>query len=157
MFSLLAILLIFAIVLADQISKYFVLEHLLPKGSVAVWEGIFHWTYTENTGAAFSMLSGQKYFLIVLPILICIVLGYLLFAKKIEHKLGRVALTFLLGGAIGNLIDRIVHGFVVDFIDVRIINFAIFNVADIFVTVGAGLLIAYLVFFYEKAEDHHGE
>lgn len=157
MFSLLAILLIVAIVFADQISKNIVLEHLRPLGTVPVWEGVFHWTYTENTGAAFSMLSGQKYLLLILPILICIVLGYLLFAKKMEHKLGRCALIFLLGGAVGNLIDRIVHGFVVDFIDVRIINFAIFNVADIFVTIGAGLLIVYLIFFYEKAEEHHDE
>ena len=154
---MLAILLIGAIVFADQISKFFVLENLRPVGTIPVLQDVFHWTYTENTGAAFSMLSGQKYFLIVLPILICFVLGYLLFAKKIEHKLGRCALVFLLGGAIGNLIDRIVHGFVVDFIDVRIINFAIFNVADIFVTVGAGLLIAYLIFFYDKVEENNDE
>lgn len=154
---MLQLLAFFAIVAVDQISKYFVLTRLRPIHSLPVIERVFHFTYAENTGAAFSMLSGHNLFLIFLPLVICVVLAYLLFAKKIRHPLGKTALVFLLGGAVGNLIDRVVHGFVVDFIDVRIINFAIFNVADIFVTVGAGLLICYLLFFYEKAEKNDDE
>lgn len=149
---MLKLVVFFAIIAVDQISKYFVLTRLRPVSSVPVIDRVLHFTYAENTGAAFSMLSGHNALLIVLPLVICAILAYLLFAKKIRHPLGKTALVFLLGGAVGNLIDRVVHGFVVDFIDVRIINFAIFNVADIFVTVGAGMLICYLLFFYEKAD-----
>ncbi len=152
-----AVLVFLLIVLVDQIAKYFVCADLQPLGTVPVVEGVFHWTYAENTGAAFSMLRGQTVLLTVLPMAVCLVLAYLLIRKRVDHPLGFWALVMILGGAVGNLIDRIVRGFVVDFIDVRIINFAIFNVADIFVTVGAGLLIVYLIFFYGNTEKKHDE
>ena len=149
-----SILVFLAIVALDQTVKYWAITSLQQIRSVPVIDGVLHWTYAENTGAAFSMLSGQRLFLILIPLLVCGILLYLLLSKRVAHPLGRWALVFLLGGAVGNLIDRILHGFVVDFIDVRLINFAIFNVADIFVTVGAGMLILYLLCFGEKEDDN---
>jgi len=148
-----SVLVFLAIVLLDQVVKYWAVEFLQPLHSIPVIDGVLHWTYAENTGAAFSVLSGQRLFLILIPLLVCVVLLYLLMSKRISHPLGHWALVFLLGGAVGNLIDRILRGFVVDFVDVRLINFAIFNVADIFVTVGAGMLILYLLCFGEKEHD----
>ncbi|MBQ3055319.1 MAG: signal peptidase II [Oscillospiraceae bacterium] len=152
-----SVLVFLAIVLLDQVVKYWAVEVLQPIHSIPVIDGVLHWTYAENTGAAFSMLSGQRFFLILIPLLVCAVLLCLLLSKRVSHPLGHWALVFLLGGAVGNLIDRVFHGFVVDFVDVRLINFAIFNVADIFVTVGAGMLILYLLCFSEKAEKKHDD
>ena len=137
------------IVAVDQLVKYWAYTSLRPVGSIPVINQIFHLTYTENTGAAFSMLSGQGLFLTVVPILACGLILYLLFSRRVDHPLGRWALLFLLSGAVGNLIDRVFRGFVVDFIDFRVIRFAIFNVADIFITIGAVLLFVYLLFFSE--------
>ena len=150
-----SVLVFLAIVLLDQAVKYWAVSFLQPVHSIPVISGVLHWTYAANTGAAFSMLSGQRIFLILIPLLVCAVLLYLLLSKRVSHPLGKWALVFLLGGAVGNLIDRIWHGYVVDFIDVRVINFAIFNVADIFVTVGAAMLILYLLLYSEKTEKEH--
>lgn len=149
-----SVLVFLAIIVLDQNIKHWAVTALQPVRSIPVIDGVLHWTYAENTGAAFSMLSGQRLFLILIPLLVCAVLLYLLISKRISHPLGHWALVFLLGGAVGNLIDRVLRGFVVDFIDVRLINFAIFNVADIFVTVGAGMLILYLLCFGEKDDDN---
>ena len=147
-----SILVFLAIVALDQTIKYWAVTSLQQIRSVPVIDGVLHWTYAENTGAAFSMLSGQRLFLILIPLLVCGILLYLLLSKRVAHPLGRWALVFLLGGAVGNLIDRILHGFVVDFIDVRLINFAIFNVADIFVCIGCGLMFLWL-FRYAQFDD----
>ena len=147
-----SVLVFLAIVGLDQAVKYWVVEYLKPIHSIPVIDGVLHWTYAENTGAAFSILSGQRIFLILVPLLVCGLLLYLLLKKHATHPLGHWSLVFLLGGAVGNLIDRVLHGYVVDFVDVRLINFAIFNVADIFVTVGAGMFLLYLLCFIEKTE-----
>lgn len=144
-----------AIVALDQIAKILVTTFLDKTDCVRVIPYLFDFVYVENTGAAFSMLSGKTGFLGIVSVLFCIgVLVYWL-KKKPEHPLMKTALTMLFAGALGNAIDRIFRGFVVDFISTSFMDFPVFNVADISIVFGAILLVIY-VMFYEK-EDSHGE
>ncbi|MBR6760439.1 MAG: signal peptidase II [Oscillospiraceae bacterium] len=111
-----------------------------------------HLTYTENTGAAFSMLSGSRVFLIVFPllmILICVILMHRLYQK---HRWMLIALPLTIAGGIGNLIDRIFRGgAVVDYLDLQLFDFAIFNFADCCVSVGV-VMVIFCILFLEKEE-----
>lgn len=129
-------------VLLDQLTKYLAVVHLKPIGSVPLIEGIFHFTYTTNPGAAFSLFAAEDQrwiFMTVSSIAIVAMTAYLLLVKK-QPLLLNAAVGAVMGGGIGNMIDRIFVGEVVDFLDFRLINFPIFNVADCFVCVGAALL-----------------
>lgn len=138
------------IIAFDQLTKWWVVTSLKPLGTIPIIRDVFHFTYAENTGAAFSIFKDKQIFLVVTTMLIIAFAGGLLYkALKVpvgNHWLYPFALTMVLGGAIGNLIDRIRLNYVIDFLDARIINFAIFNVADSFIVVGT-ILIAYLVVF----------
>lgn len=141
-------------VILDQISKFLVIKNLKPIASLPIIKDVFHLTYCENTGAAFSILSKNTAFLTILSIVFIVVILLFLYKntkKKNKSKTLLLALSFILGGALGNLIDRLFHGFVTDFFDFRLINFAIFNVADIFITIGAALLFIHIIF--SKEED----
>lgn len=144
-----------AMVLADQISKYLAVEKLAPVGTYEFLPKVLNLTYAENTGAAFSMLQGKTVFLIVLPLAVCLVIGYALVFKRekyIKHPLEEWSLIMILSGALGNIIDRIFRGAVVDFFELKLFEFPIFNVADIFITVGAVLLFVYILFFSNEKE-----
>ena len=143
-------LMIFCIVGLDQFTKYLSLTDLRPIDVFDLWPGVFRLNYEENTGAAFSMLSGHTWIFIVLTVLLCSFLVYLLSKGSVHSAIGRIALVFVLAGGIGNLIDRIFRGFVVDMFDFYLIDFAVFNVADIFVCCGCGLFI--LAFIVSKGE-----
>jgi signal peptidase II len=132
----------------DQISKYLVLEYLKGHGSIPLLDGIFHLTYAENTGAAFSIFTDMQLFLKIITSIFSVILFiYLATLTKKEAKLSikSLSLAFIIGGALGNLIDRFRFNFVVDFFDFRLINFAIFNVADIFIVLGSILLVIVLL------------
>lgn len=132
----------FAAVLFDQLTKGLAVAHLKPVGTVPLIDGVFHFTYTTNPGAAFSLFAAEDQrwiFMTVSSIAIVGMIVYLSLVKK-QPLLLNVAVGMLLGGGIGNMIDRIFVGEVVDFLDFRLINFPIFNVADCFVCVGAALL-----------------
>jgi signal peptidase II len=137
--------------LIDQTTKYFVVKHIKPVNSVPLWEGVFHLTYAENTGAAFSFMSGQVDLLKWISLLVSCAL--ILLGLGVLHRLGflrnaldrweKVGYGCILGGAMGNGADRFISGYVVDFLDFRLIRFPVFNVADIGINVGlACLLIA---------------
>ena len=129
------------IVFADQLTKYLTILFLKPVGDVPLWQDVFHLTYVENRGAAFGMLDDQRWvFLVISTVAIVAILVYLIW-KKPTDKLQCLSLCFIVGGGIGNMIDRIALGYVVDFIYVALIDFAVFNIADCFVCVGVGLLI----------------
>lgn len=139
---------IFTIVAMDQISKYLVFEYLKGHGSIPLLDGIFHLTYAENTGAAFSIFTDMQLFLKIITSIFSVILFiYLATLTKKEAKLSikSLSLAFIIGGALGNLIDRFRFNFVVDFFDFRLINFAIFNVADIFIVLGSILLVIVLL------------
>ena len=144
------ILLIFAGIAVDQLSKYLAVIFLSPVSTVPIVPHVFHLTYVENNGAAFSMLSGKQTFLIVITAVFIAAFLYVLWVmpKKKRYYDINFALALIVSGAIGNLIDRIRLNYVIDFFDVRLIGFAIFNIADIFVV--AGCFLAIIALFRNK-------
>ena len=130
---------------ADQIIKYFVLLYLKPVGSVSVINGFLEWNYVENTGAAFGSFSGNTTLLSVITAVIILAGIAAILLKKIKKKYLLVTATIIIAGGLGNLIDRIFRGYVVDFIKVLFIDFPVFNFADILVTCGSFMLIIYLI------------
>ena len=142
------------VILLDQITKILALQHLAPVGSLPLWENVLHLTYVENTGAAFGMLKDHRWvFLVISTVALGGMIVYM-FLNKTKHPLETTAVAFIVGGGIGNMIDRLTRGFVVDFVDVKCIphwNY-IFNVADIFVCVGCGLFILYVLLFETKSK-----
>lgn len=146
--TVIAVQMISVILLAaiDQLIKFAVLEHLKPVGTVKVIDGFLAWTYAENTGAAFSIFAGNAQFLSVFTAvaLLCGI-GYLVFSKT-HHIIYDICVPLLIAGGLGNLIDRIALGFVVDYIQVLFIDFPVFNFADCLVTCSAITLIIYLIY-----------
>ncbi len=136
----------------DQATKLWAVKGLRPVGEIPVIEGVFNLRYVENTGAAFSILQGKTFLLTVIPIVACIFMIYILATKKISSRMGTWGITLIFSGALGNLIDRVWRGAVVDMFDFELINFPVFNVADICVTVGAVLFFIYAIFFYDEAK-----
>ncbi len=138
------------IITVDQISKWAIVNYMELYESVPIIEGWLHITSCRNKGAAFSILQNQRLFFIILTLIVVTILIYFIYKIYREHKYVAFTLSLILGGAIGNLIDRIRIGEVIDFIDVQIINFAIFNIADSAVVVGTTLLIIYMFFAKEN-------
>lgn len=134
------------VALIDYIIKIFVLNNLKPIGSLAVIPGLFSLTYVENRGAAFGMLSNARWIFIVFTFIVIAVLIYFIFKKRITSKLFNISAILIIGGGIGNLIDRIFYGFVVDYLSVSFFP-PVCNFADYCITVGAGLMVIYLIFF----------
>ena len=137
-------------VFLDQITKYLTILYLKPIDTQPLWEGVLHLTYVENTGAAFGMMKDSRWiFMITSTVAIVGILGYMIYRTYVKKTtmpwMEALALSFIVGGGIGNMIDRTLLGYVVDMIDFRLINFAVFNVADSFVCVGAGLMVLYLI------------
>lgn len=141
------------IVAADQITKYLMTSILLqrPGHTIPLVDGVLHFTYAENKGAAFSILQNQRWLFISLTVVVCAVIVYAVFARPNMSLMLKISLGLILGGAVGNLIDRIRLGYVVDFIDFRIINYPIFNVADSAVVIGT-ILFGYYVIFVSDAK-----
>lgn len=141
------ILTISTIVGLDQITKYFIVEKVPLHHSIEVIKNFFNITYAQNTGAAFSMLKGKtNLFFVIVPIAIMIMV-YLLIKSDKKDYLTRIGCLFVIGGAIGNLIDRIANKYVIDFLDFKIFgyDFPVFNVADCFVTIGVILIILSII------------
>ncbi|MEH2325816.1 MAG: signal peptidase II [Nostoc sp.] len=129
----------------DQITKYWVVQTFSLGQTLPLLPGIFHFTYVTNTGAAFSLLSGKVEWLRWLSLGVSLVLIALALFGPTLNLWDQLGYGLILGGAMGNGIDRFVLGYVVDFIDFRLINFAVFNVADSFISIGiVCLLIASL-------------
>ena len=134
-------------VVLDIITKQLAVAFLKPIGTLPIIKDVFHLTYRTNTGAAWSLFSAPNprwIFMSISTVAILAMLVYL-FAVKTNSRLMKIGLGAIIGGGIGNMIDRISLGYVVDFLDARIINFPVFNVADCFVTVGAGILMLALI------------
>ena len=138
-------------VVADQLIKYWTVTVLQPIGSIPLWEGVFHLTYVENTGAAFSMLEGRQGFFILITIVAFLFMAYLYKTGMFRGVLGNLCIAFIVGGAIGNFIDRLRLGYVIDLFDFCLINFAVFNFADICITIGGGLFVLLTILDF-KAE-----
>lgn len=148
------ILLLAILIFLDQLTKHFAILYLKDKPSVAVIDGVFELKYLENRGAAFGMLQNQKFFFIFIAVVILAVIAYVLIKTPNHRKYLKlhVALVFVAGGALGNMLDRCRLDYVVDFLYFSLINFPIFNVADIYVTVSAVFLVILLLFVYTESD-----
>ncbi|MFR8548247.1 MAG: signal peptidase II [Lachnospiraceae bacterium] len=144
-----------AVLLAiDQLTKYCAKTYLAPVGSVSVIPGVFEFFYLENRGAAFGMLADQKGFFILVAALMCAAAAYIYIRLPEAHHytLMRVICILVVAGAAGNMIDRMLHAFVIDFLYVSLIDFPVFNIADCYVCIGAALAIVSIFTVYRKEE-----
>ena len=145
---LLWILIVIGVITLDQVSKLLVLATLKGEGSLVIINKVLRFTYVENRGAAFGMLDDKRWVFLLLSTVGIAAMIVILFKFSKGDKLLSTALAFVIGGGIGNMIDRIFLGFVVDFIDFYAFPSVwmwVFNVADAFVCVGAGLMMLYIV------------
>jgi len=131
----------------DQITKYWVVQTFSLGQTLPLLPGIFHFTYVTNTGAAFSLLSGKVEWLRWLSLGVSLVLIALALFGPTLNLWDQLGYGLILGGAMGNGIDRFVLGYVVDFLDFRLINFAVFNVADSFISIG---IVCLLIASFQK-------
>ncbi|MBQ6907240.1 MAG: signal peptidase II [Clostridia bacterium] len=150
------IFLILVIIILDQTIKLFVAGNLSSTDSMVIIPHILNFIYVKNTGAAFSIFSDKTAVLGVVSILFCIGVTAYWYIKKPKSELLKFSLSLLLAGAVGNAIDRIARGFVVDFIEATFIKFPVFNIADISITFGTVFLMIYLLFF-DKDGSKNGE
>ena len=140
-----------ALLIIDQITKVKAATDIALNGDIRVWENVLHFTYVENRGAAFGMMQGGKWFFLIITAIAVIGMVWFLFKeRKTMHFLMQFSICLLLSGAIGNLIDRVALGYVRDMIYVAAINFPVFNVADMAVCAGCGLLMLDILFLKGK-------
>ena len=142
------------LVAVDQLVKYLVMTRIPLGEHVPFIPYILDLTYVTNTGAAFSIFSEHTWALAVVSLVMSILLAAALWMNLFRHPLGKLPLTLLLAGAVGNLIDRAFRGFVVDMFNPLFIRFAVFNVADICVVVGGIAAGLYYLFLWDKLESH---
>ena len=145
------------LVAVDQIVKYLVMTSIGFGEHVPLIPYILELTYVENTGAAFSIFSKHTWALALVSLVMSAVLALALWKGLFKHPLGRLALTLLLAGAVGNLIDRACRGYVVDMFNVLFMRFAVFNVADICVVLGGIAGGIYYLFLMDKLEPKKEE
>lgn len=148
-----AIIMIILIVI-DQISKAWAVSNLKDKPAIPVISGILELNYLENRGAAFGMLQNQRIFFIFVAVVILVCIVYILIKAptKPRYLILHILLTMIAAGAIGNMIDRCLLNYVVDFIYFKIIDFPIFNFADICVTLSTLILVIMLLFVYKEKD-----
>lgn len=151
LFDLLGILLLIGF---DQITKYIAVMQLKDKPAFSIINGVLEFNYLENKGAAFGMLQNQKAFFVFVAVVILGVIAYVLYKTPDDKKYTKlhVLLSFIAAGAIGNMIDRIRLDYVVDFIYIVLINFPIFNVADMYVSFSTVILVILLLFVYKESD-----
>ena len=142
---------------ADQVIKLFVERFLAPVGTAEFINGFIGWNYVRNTGAAFGSFSDNTVLLSVVTGAVLLVGIVLIAMKKVKSKFCLVCAVMIISGGLGNLIDRVLKGYVVDFIDLQFMNFAVFNFADILVTVGAFALMFYVIADIFRDRKNSGE
>ena len=144
-------------IILDQLTKFLSVKFLTLVDTVPIIKNVIHLTYVENTGAAFGMLKNHRWVFIVISTVTIIGMLAYLYLGHAENKLYAISVAMVISGGIGNMIDRLALGYVVDFIDFRLINFAVFNGADSFVCVGAGMLVLALVLdIIKEYKAEHG-
>lgn len=130
-------------IILDRLTKNYAINNLIENPYNGT---LFNFTYLENRGAAFGILQDRRIFFIILTLaIVCALVYYFLKNYKTNPKVLNIALAMIISGAIGNFYDRLFQGYVVDFIEFAFVNFPVFNIADIFVTIGSILLIIYMI------------
>lgn len=154
--SLLGAVVSIILVIFDQFTKQLAVTHLKAQPNIVLWEGVFELQYLENRGAAFGIMQGQKLFFIIFTIIAMTAIAWF-YLKKIpadsKYWFLDIICILLFAGGIGNFIDRLRLNYVIDFLYFSLIDFPIFNVADIYVTVAAFAMML-LGLFYYKDEDY---
>ena len=137
-----------AVTVADQITKWLVVENIPLHGQVDAIPGLFHFTYVQNTGAAFSSFQGMQWLFALVFLVFTVAIIWEFSKKRLPFTdFERWLMVAVYAGGLGNMIDRVRLGYVVDMIAVDFMDFAVFNVADCFITCGCILLLLHLVFF----------
>ena len=137
-------------VIVDQVSKILIVVNMEPGQSVQVIPGLLNFTYSHNDGMAFGLGSDAfRWIFIAVTVIVCAVLIYLMFRPEFKNKLYFSAVACIVGGGVGNMIDRIFNGYVVDFLSLSFFS-PICNVADYFITAGTILLVCFILFYYGK-------
>ena len=139
-----------ACVAGDQLLKGWVVTHLAVGQSAPLLPGVVQLTRLHNTGAAWSSFSGKTGLLAAVTIVLMLAVAWLLVKRIVRHPLGVTAGVLVLGGGIGNVIDRVCRGYVVDMLDLQFVEYPIFNLADCFVVIGVVLGAAYYLWCYDK-------
>lgn len=150
-----AALIVAMVFTVDRLVKHWCIAVLKPRGTIPFLPGVLHFTYAENTGAAFSILSGRRLLLTLLPLAALALLLFLYLKRIYAHPITDFAFPLIMGGAVGNLFDRIAYGYVVDFLEIRLFRFAIFNIADCAITVGSVLLVFYLILHWRELGEEN--
>jgi len=140
----------------DRVGKVLALEYLAGRGAARVLPGLLSWCYVENRGMAFGLASGSGVILILLTAALMAGLLIYLLCHPRDPALMRAGFWLVLGGGLGNLYDRVVYGFVVDFIRLDFIDFPVFNPADVCVCAGAGLILLAALIAETKGRKRHG-
>ena len=143
-------LLFIATVVSDQWLKYWIVNHLAVGESMPFIPHILQLERLHNYGAAFSSLTGKTALLLGMTVVLLLAVTVLLVRRIVRHPLGVIACVLILGGGIGNMIDRVTLGYVVDMFDLLLFEYPVFNLADCFVVVGAILGSIYYLWLYEK-------
>lgn len=153
---LICIITIIILVVIDQLAKLWAVNALKDKPSIDIIKGVLELYYLPNgnTGAAFGMLQGQQWLFLIIAAIISIALLFIIYNIPFEKKYNLliILMTLIIAGGIGNMLDRIRLHYVIDFIYFSIINFPIFNVADMYVSVATVLLVIVLIFYYKEDE-----
>ena len=141
------ILFVIVATVADQLSKLWVLENIPLHGRIDAIQGLFHLTYVQNTGAAFSSFQGQQWLFVLIFAVLTVAILWEYFKKPMPFtRFERWCIASIYAGGLGNMIDRVRLGYVVDMIRTRFMDFPVFNVADCFITCGCFALMASLIF-----------
>lgn len=137
------IILVIGLIIIDIVSKLIVKKYLIVHKSIVIIKNFLNITYVKNTGAAWSIFDNNSLLVLIISGLVIGYIIYYLEKHKPSRKIEKIAYSFILAGALGNFINRLVYGYVIDFIDVKIFgyNYPIFNIADIFIVVGVLVLI----------------
>ncbi len=153
-FMIISILAILILIFIDQASKFYVVKNFVEGESLPIIGNFFHFTYVKNRGVAFGVLQNKLFLITFVGVAAVGIIGYYVFQSvKKEEWVARIAYIFIMSGAIGNILDRIYRGYVVDFIDFRGIWTFVFNIADVWINVGVVFLLIQYAIEDKKREE----
>ena len=142
----------------DQLTKWLAVEYLQEGEPFPIIDGVFELLLHKNPGAAFGLFEGQRWLFMGITVVVIVVLAAILMSGKYrQYRLVNLSGTLIIAGGIGNMIDRIFRGYVVDMFDLEFMDYPIFNLADIFVVVGVILGAVYYLWFYDKYDKRSGK
>lgn len=145
------------VLIADILTKRAAVNNLMDISSIPIIDGVFHLTYVENSGVAFGMLRDKRIVFVTMSVIILVVLGIYFYKTCSRDAWLKLGTALIFSGSIGNMIERITKGFVVDFLDFRLINFPVFNIADMAVCIGAAALVVHFLFFADDGKNTENE